>query len=162
MLIESHKVQVTTRTRRSDSFWQYVVVPLEPHAWIWSGNAAYFDSSLLNCSHADNAGHAQCACMASAASPSPSPLCEGSSLDTAAVRVGSLAESGYGSFLDYACNGYFSAADGFPPGTYTDICPRPILGIYGMHDAFGRLQDGSFSKKKEMKEVLMLLHAMLP
>jgi hypothetical protein len=138
---------------RSDSFWQATVVPLEPHAWIWSGNAAYFDSSLLNCLHVDNAGHPQCACMEGMSRATPSPLCDGVSVETAAVRVGSLAVSGYGAYIDYACNGYFSAADGFPPGTYTDICPKPILGIYGVHDAFGRLEDGSFRQKKEIKEV---------
>lgn len=134
-----------------NSFWQDVIAPLEPHAWIWSGNAAFFDSSALNCSNTDNAGHTHCACMSS--STSPSPLCDGASVENAALRISSLAESGYGAYLDYACNGYFTAADVFPPGTYPDICPRPVLGIYGTHDSFGRLEDASFSQKNEIKQV---------
>lgn len=63
-----------------DAVWRDAVIPLLPDAWLWTGNAAYFDSSRLNCSAAANAAAAECACApAGAYAPlaTPAPLCGG-------------------------------------------------------------------------------------
>eukprot|EP00892_Ulva_mutabilis_P008453 jgi/Ulvmu1/5980/UM026_0104.1 len=138
--------------------WRDAVLPLEPDAWLWTGNAAYFDSSVLNCSAAANAGRAECACArADAYAPlaAPAPLCGGVTAQHAAKRAGEVAAGGYDVMLDYACQSYFTRHDAVPLGALPGVCPRPVLGIYGVHDSFGVMEDKSFAEREAVKQVYL-------
>ena len=129
-----------------DAVWRDAVIPLLPDAWLWTGNAAYFDSSRLNCSAAANAAAAECACApAGAYAPlaTPAPLCGGAEATT----------GGYPALLDFACQSYFSMFDAVPLGALPGVCPRPVLGIYGTHDSFGAMEDRSFPEREAVKQV---------
>ena len=128
--------------------WAAAVLPARPDAWIWAGNMAYFDQPLINCASAQNAARPECQC-----GTAPLPPCGNVTYQSALAAANALTANGYGSLLNAMCNNYLTLYGTIPPGSLRSVCPKPILGVYGVHDSFGLLSDRSTSGKEAIKEV---------
>ena len=131
----------------ADAIWQTSVLPARLDAWIWTGNMAFFDRALANCSASANAGAQGCQCGAA-----PLPPCASASADKAAAQARALLHSGYGKLLDSMCGQFFSAYGAVPPGSVASVCTQPVLGVYGVHDSFGVLSDRNHAAKWQLRQ----------
>ena len=130
------------------SVWHDAIRAAQVDAWIWAGNAAYFDRPVFDCGAAANAGRPECNCGSAG-----EPACTDVTMDKAASQSALLLASGYADFLDDMCGGYVTAQGAVPPGSNAQICPKPVLGIYGTHDSFGILSDRTFAQKLDVKQL---------
>lgn len=121
---------------RPMTIWDEAIIPAKPDAWIWTGDFVYLDDSEMNCNIYESSEEWQAACNCTASWLLQPPYgCRAAEPDYASDRWRkALQDRSYGRFLEYMCpnsleQGYFP-----PPGHNSEICPKPIFGIYDDHD----------------------------
>ena len=110
------------------------IIPAKPDAWIWLGDMAYFDIPVMDCHDAKNKHHPDCTCEPTLLQHAPTGCMTGNVQNAQRKLEGILRSDGYMAFLEFMCPD-FMARGHFPPdGSSTEICARPIIGVYDDHD----------------------------
>eukprot|EP01039_Chlorochromonas_danica_P000349 gene350-374_t len=121
---------------RDLSIWDDAILPIQPDAWIWTGDFVYLDETARSCSIFEPSEDWQrsCNCSASWLAQPPSG-CHAGDVEYASDRWEKALRSGpYLNFLNYMCPKAMQKGIFPPPGSNPELCDRALLGIYDDHD----------------------------
>ncbi|CAM9775545.1 unnamed protein product [Ascophyllum nodosum] len=132
--------------------WTQAVIPAEPDAWIWVGDMAYLDHPTVNCGLLPK--DPDCVCRDDYMRVEP--WCAAGDPHHGLRKFQTMVRNPeYNVFLDYMCPAARAVGVFPPPGTNSDLCPRPILGTWDDHDFGWNDGDGRLEQKWLFKNMYL-------